>query len=210
MVWFTYLRFRCIHHIARRVWSSRALSTAKSARSNATAYSYFGKFKITHRDQVFFASKHSLGIVNLKPIVPGHVLVIPKRVKPRLKDLTTDEVTDLYLSVNKIGPILEQHYRATALNIATQDGIDAGQSVPHVHVHILPRRPRDIEPNDKVYDEIENWNSKSDALVSQNKDHNTNKLQVPADEERRARSMEEMASEASELRGLFPENQPDI
>lgn len=44
------------------------------------------------RLQVFFRSRHSLGIVNLKPIVPGHVLVISKRVVARFADLTTDEV----------------------------------------------------------------------------------------------------------------------
>lgn len=42
---------------------------------------------------MFFRSRHSLGIVNLKPIVPGHVLVISKRVVARFGDLTTDEVS---------------------------------------------------------------------------------------------------------------------
>jgi bis(5'-adenosyl)-triphosphatase len=36
-----------------------------------------------------------------------------------------------------------------------QDGQDAGQSVPHVHVHVLPRRPGDFHRNDDVYDAID-------------------------------------------------------
>ena len=39
--------------------------------------------------------------------------------------------------------------------LAIQDGAAAGQTVPHVHVHVLPRRPGDFEPNDEVYDAMD-------------------------------------------------------
>lgn len=109
--------------------------------------------------QVFFESALSYGIVNLKPIVPGHVLVIPKRVTPRFQELTPDEVIDLYTSVHSISKRLENAYNADALNIAMQDGVHAGQSVPHVHVHILPRRAGDFKRNDDVHEEIESQRS---------------------------------------------------
>lgn len=41
------------------------------------------------------------------------------------------QVTDLYLSAHKIGPVLERHYNAQALTVSMQDGENAGQSVPH-------------------------------------------------------------------------------
>ena len=59
-------------------------------------------------------------------------------------------MADLYLSVHEIAPKLERHYGGEALTISIQDGAAAGQTVPHVHVHVLPRRPGDFEPNDKV------------------------------------------------------------
>lgn len=90
--------------------------------------------------QIFHETNLSYGITNLKPIVPGHVLIISKRVCPRMKDLTPDEVSDLFATVHKIGPIIEKHYNSDALNIAIQDGASSGQTVPHIHVHILPRR----------------------------------------------------------------------
>jgi bis(5'-adenosyl)-triphosphatase len=90
--------------------------------------------------QVFYETQTSFGIVNLKPIVPGHVLIIPKRVCPRLNDLTPEEVSDLFATVHKVAPVIERHYQGDGLNIAIQDGVSAGQTVPHVHVHILPRR----------------------------------------------------------------------
>ncbi|GAA6008677.1 hypothetical protein JCM11491_003395 [Sporobolomyces phaffii] len=109
----------------------------------------FASFKIPN--QVFYQSPLSLGIVNLKPLVPGHVLVIPKRVVPRFRDLTGDEVTDLFKSVHEISRVIEREFKAQALNVALQDGPLAGQSVPHVHVHIIPRRAKDFEPIDEMY-----------------------------------------------------------
>lgn len=90
--------------------------------------------------QVFFESSLSIGIVNIKPIVPGHVLIISKRVEPRIMNLTIDEYQDLFNSVRIVCPKLEEYYQSEALNIAIQDGPASGQSVPHVHVHILPRK----------------------------------------------------------------------
>ena len=82
----------------------------------------FGPYTL-NPGQVFFESDLSLGIVNLKLIIPGHVLIIPKRVCSRFAQLTTSEVTDLFLSSH----ILEAHYQCSALNIAIQDGEDSGK-----------------------------------------------------------------------------------
>ncbi|GAA5996556.1 hypothetical protein JCM5350_002193 [Sporobolomyces pararoseus] len=109
----------------------------------------FASFKIPN--QIFYQSPLSLGIVNLKPLVPGHVLIIPKRVVPRFRDLTGEEVTDLFKSVHEISRVIEKEFKAQALNVALQDGPLAGQSVPHVHVHIIPRKAKDFEPLDEMY-----------------------------------------------------------
>ena len=47
-----------------------------------------------------------------------------------------------------------QVYQSTALTLAIQDGSDAGQTVEHVHVHLLPRRPGDFKKNDDVYEKV--------------------------------------------------------
>ena len=92
-------------------------------------------------------------MVNLRPIVQGHVLVIPFRVVPKLKDLSNEENTDLWLCFRKVQDMLEKHYfltriisadddnnnnhsRSFGFNVAVQDGIAAGQSVGHVHMYI--------------------------------------------------------------------------
>ncbi|EED20746.1 HIT domain protein [Talaromyces stipitatus ATCC 10500] len=117
---------------------------------------YFGPFLVT--SQVFYLTPLSFALVNLKPIIPGHVLVSPRRCVPRVSDLTPDETTDLFLTVRKVGRIIERVYGATSLNIAIQDGVDAGQSVPHVHTHIIPRKKADLDHKggtDAIYEMLD-------------------------------------------------------
>jgi bis(5'-adenosyl)-triphosphatase len=87
---------------------------------------FFSKFPVT--SQVFHRTTLSFAIVNHKPLLPGHVLVCPQRIVPRLHDLRVDEVTDLFLAVQKIGAVIEKVYKAEGINIAIQDGAAAGQS----------------------------------------------------------------------------------
>jgi bis(5'-adenosyl)-triphosphatase len=70
-------------------------------------------------------------------------------------DLTPAETSDLFLTVRRVGRMVERVYGASSLNIAVQDGVHAGQSVPHVHAHIIPRKPSDLDHHggtDAIYD----------------------------------------------------------
>uniref|UniRef100_A0A8C1ZPF7 Fragile histidine triad diadenosine triphosphatase n=1 Tax=Cyprinus carpio TaxID=7962 RepID=A0A8C1ZPF7_CYPCA len=69
--------------------------------------------------------------------------------------------------------------------IATGDGPEAGQTVKHVHVHVLPRKAGDFDKNDSIYDELQK--------------HDRENEDVPS----KWRSEEEMAKEATELHSLF-------
>eukprot|EP00931_Biecheleriopsis_adriatica_P110030 TRINITY_DN84319_c0_g1_i1.p1 TRINITY_DN84319_c0_g1~~TRINITY_DN84319_c0_g1_i1.p1 ORF type:complete len:381 (+),score=56.31 TRINITY_DN84319_c0_g1_i1:10-1152(+) len=99
----------------------------------------FAKIKIAGSN-IFFVSKSGLSVafVNLKPLLPGHVLVTPRRVVPRMQELTKEEFDDLFRSVRLVQAMVEAQHGAKASRLGIQDGPDAGQSVPHVHVHILP------------------------------------------------------------------------
>lgn len=117
---------------------------------------YFGPFVVT--SQVFYSTNYSMALVNLKPLLPGHVLVSPRRVTPRLADLSVDEISDLFVTVQRVGRMIERVYQASSLNVALQDGVDAGQSVPHVHAHIIPRRKADLDDkggSDAIYGMLE-------------------------------------------------------
>eukprot|EP01097_Dermamoeba_algensis_P002982 TRINITY_DN2192_c0_g1_i1.p2 TRINITY_DN2192_c0_g1~~TRINITY_DN2192_c0_g1_i1.p2 ORF type:complete len:153 (-),score=21.47 TRINITY_DN2192_c0_g1_i1:79-537(-) len=114
----------------------------------------FGQYIISP-STVFFRSKLSYGLVNLMPVVKGHVLVIPQRKVARFCELTDEEVSDLWISAKRIGSVVQTAFKAQSLTFAVQDGPHAGQTVQHVHVHILPRSQGDFKNNDDVYVEIE-------------------------------------------------------
>jgi bis(5'-adenosyl)-triphosphatase len=145
---------------------------------------YFGPF-LLRGSEIFYTTKLSLAIVNLRPVVKGHVLVLPKRVVPRFGDLNPEETTDLFQTVHKVSKVIEQAYHSTSLSITIQDGPHAGQTVPHVHVHILPRTPGDFARNDDIYTEIEN-----------------NKC-FTVESDSRNRTPEEMQQESKFLEGFF-------
>ncbi|KZT51041.1 HIT-like protein [Calocera cornea HHB12733] len=169
-----------------------------------TARFHFSTFDVTR--QVFLHTRLSYGLVNLKPIVPGHVLVVPRRVVPRLADLTPQEITDVFETVRRVGQVVEKAYKGSALTIACQDGPAAGQSVPHVHVHVIPRRWEDFGGrNDDVYPALEAHEEELGQGLKGEGRRRSGALKVD-DEGRQARSVEEMEKEALWLRGMFPES----
>ena len=117
-------------------------SAYRGGPSAAAAPHTFGRFSIDAA-HVFFESDLSVGFVNLRPLVQGHVLVTPKRVAPRLQDLSCDERDDLWRSVRLVQQAVEARVGADWSELGVQDGKEAGQSVPHVHVHVLPRKAGD-------------------------------------------------------------------
>jgi bis(5'-adenosyl)-triphosphatase len=147
--------------------------------------------------QVFHLTSHSFALVNIKPILPGHVLVSPIRSVARLHDLTPTEVSDLFLTVQRVGRMIERVYKATALNIAIQDGSDAGQSVPHVHAHIIPRRAADLPNTDDIYKEMDG--PAGDVGKYQDDARRGKFPSVDPDDSRKLRSAEEMNEEAKRL-----------
>jgi bis(5'-adenosyl)-triphosphatase len=117
---------------------------------------HFGSFGVT--SQVFHSTPHSFALVNIKPLLPGHVLVCPHRRVARVSQLSSAEITDLFLTVQRISRMIERVFSASALNIAIQDGKDAGQSVSHVHCHVIPRKGGDLDDrggNDAIYDMLD-------------------------------------------------------
>lgn len=139
--------------------------------------------------------------MNLKPLLPGHVLVCPVRRVARFNDLTTTEVTDLFVTVQRVSRMVERVFKASALNIAIQDGVDAGQSVPHVHAHIIPRKINDLEKTDDVYRLLESdQGDLGKGFAEREEQAQRGKFPaVDADEDRVPRSVEEMNKEAGWL-----------
>ena len=167
---------------------SGALQDAESENSSAN----FGQHLISN-NQIFYETDLSLALVNIRPVLPGHALIIPRRRVPRFTNLTQDEVSDLWNTARKVGAVLEKHFQATSLTMTIQDGPEAGQSVSHVHIHILPRNKTDKfqRNNDEIYEAIDSSGYK-----------NPTKSLDPHTGGPQSRSEKEMSAEALLFRAL--------
>ncbi|KAG5438144.1 hypothetical protein PCANB_002995 [Pneumocystis canis] len=164
---------------------------------------YFGPFLVSK--QVFFHTKNAIALVNLKPILPGHVLVIPRRPVVRLRDLLDVEVSCLFSAVQKVSLVVEKAFGASSCTIAIQDGKYAGQTVPHLHVHIIPRKPYDLKENDEIYKLL----SSKDADLSKLYFEKTTEFEKIDDAQRKERTDKEMEEEAQWLKVFF-DNSNDV
>lgn len=140
----------------------------------------------------------STALTGIQPVLPGHSVIVPRRSVSRLSQLSDDELLDLWRTALQTQDILCRHYGGTASNWAISDGFDAGQSWPHTHLHVVPRRPGDLEVNDEVYAGLDAWKPSRDlgAFAS------PPPIDWPTDEDREPRTSELMAAEAASYRAL--------
>ena len=77
------------------------------------------------------------------PIVPGHTLISPIRVVATFEELTNDEVAAIFDLMKKLKIAMKKTFEAEGFNTAWNEGVIGGQSVPHFHLHLLPRKEGD-------------------------------------------------------------------
>lgn len=73
------------------------------------------------------------------PISPGHTLVIPKRHVGSFFDITEEERAAMFALLDRAVAILKEEFGPAGYNIGINDGPAAGQTVPHLHMHLIPR-----------------------------------------------------------------------
>jgi len=107
---------------------------------------------------VLYEDETALVIMDIGPIVEGHALVIPKIHFEQLTDLPDDQVAHLHQVAKKIAQAQQRALQATGINILQNNGVAAGQEVPHFHIHVIPRFDDDAHHwnwNPKTYDSLD-------------------------------------------------------
>jgi histidine triad (HIT) family protein len=87
-----------------------------------------------------------LAFLDINPVSDGHVLVIPKHHEQFVENLPIEHHNALFSKVRELVKPLQDAFDAPASNIIINNGPNAGQIIPHVHVHIIPR-PKPIGNN---------------------------------------------------------------
>ena len=98
------------------------------------------KKEVVYENDFFYATRDSY------PVTKLHTLVIPKRHFQSYFDMNNDEIKSINIVLNEQRKeIMKLDSSVAAFNIGINDGKDAGQSIYHLHVHLIPRRQGDVE-----------------------------------------------------------------
>lgn len=90
---------------------------------------------------VVFEDESTLAFLDHRPLFPGHTLVIPKKHFETLADLPSPSIPAFFANVQLLGRAVEGAMDAEGSFVAMNNRVS--QSVPHLHVHVVPRRKKD-------------------------------------------------------------------
>ncbi|SDJ20239.1 histidine triad (HIT) family protein [Halovenus aranensis] len=90
-----------------------------------------------------YEDETTYAFLDANPLAPGHTLVVPKEPYERLNDMPPELVGDVFSTAGEIADAVEAATDATATTLAINNGEDAGQEVPHAHLHIVPQTAED-------------------------------------------------------------------
>jgi diadenosine tetraphosphate (Ap4A) HIT family hydrolase len=79
------------------------------------------------------------------PASPGHTLVMPKRHIGSWFEIAPEEQSAMLILLERAKAVLEEEFKPDGYNIGINDGPTAGQTVPHLHMHLIPRYKGDQE-----------------------------------------------------------------
>ncbi len=88
-----------------------------------------------------YADETAVAFLDARPIFPGHCLVVPRHHVETLTDLAPRDVGPFFARVQRITSAVERGMNAVGSFVAQNNRVS--QSVPHMHVHVVPRNPKD-------------------------------------------------------------------
>ncbi len=91
-----------------------------------------------HRTELFTIS------LNLYPYSPGHLIIFPNRHIVDMRELNSEEVIELHQLECLSFEVLSHAYQPRGFNVGYNMGESSGASIPHLHLHVVPRYPREL------------------------------------------------------------------
>lgn len=103
----------------------------------------------------FMSNDQFLAIYNIAPVMPGHSLVVPRRHATSLLELTTEEISGYFLFSRQVTELLMKAFGGKGFDWSLQEGKAAGQTVAHLHLHIIIRKENDLVSPGDWYPNVE-------------------------------------------------------
>jgi histidine triad (HIT) family protein len=82
---------------------------------------------------------NNLAFLDINPRNPGHTLVVPKKHVETILNLSEEEAANFFIAVHKVAKMVKAGIKADGISLSLSSGQAAGQLVPHIHFHIIPR-----------------------------------------------------------------------
>ncbi len=94
-------------------------------------------------NRIIAENEYAFSFLNKMPITPGHTLICPKRHIVYSNELSTEEWRDVFSLKTYVCNILRKELKAEGFNFAWNETLIAGQTIPHFHLHVVPRKDGD-------------------------------------------------------------------
>ena len=100
--------------------------------------------RVSSASSLILATDHVIAFPDAYPVSPGHSLIVPRRHVGRLSELTQEEHRGMWDCVRDVQRSIEMAHGPDAWNIGVNDGAASGQTIMHVHLHVIPRYAGDV------------------------------------------------------------------
>jgi diadenosine tetraphosphate (Ap4A) HIT family hydrolase len=95
-------------------------------------------------DKIVAQNTHTLTVRDTRPVSPGHTLILPKRHIASIFEATEEEVIAMWDALQQARTQLLNKFSPDGFNIGINDGFAAGQTILHLHIHLIPRYKGDL------------------------------------------------------------------
>jgi len=109
----------------------------------------------TVTEKSFANASGNIAIYNISPILEGHSLIMPGKHYKSLFEMSEYEIAGFFSFARRVTAFLCKTFDADAYDWSLQEGSDAGQSVDHLHLHIIPRKPDDLAEGEDWYSKLQ-------------------------------------------------------
>ena len=89
--------------------------------------------------EIIYEDDNALAVLDIHPRAPGHTVVLPKVHAENILDLPEDKIEGVFKAVKKVTELLEKALKPDGFITGINHGKVSGQSIEHLHIHIIPR-----------------------------------------------------------------------
>jgi histidine triad (HIT) family protein len=93
--------------------------------------------------KIIYEDNQNLAFLDIHPHAPGHTVVIPKKHTKTILELDASEIKDLFMTLKNTLEIIQKALNPDGFTIGINHGESAGQAIPHLHIHLIPRFKND-------------------------------------------------------------------